>query len=138
MCDDGVDGSQVNALKKKLSDEGAMVKVVASHFGTIQDKDGKELGVDDTVLTSSCVLFDALAVPNGTDEMFETMNSDPAYKEFVRDTYLHFKPIAVNGAAVDYTNDVIGDDFTTSEGIVEDGSPQDFVNAVKEGRFWNR
>lgn len=138
LCDDGVDGSQVNALKKKLSDEGAMVKVVASHFGTIQDKDGKELGVDDTVLTSSCVLFDALAVPNGTDEMFETMNSDPAYKEFVRDTYLHFKPIAVNGAAVDYTNDVIGDDFTTSEGIVEDGSPQDFVNAVKEGRFWNR
>lgn len=138
LCHNGVDGDQVKALKKKLDSEGAMVKVVAAHFGTVKDKKGKELGVDDTVLTTACVLFDALAIPDGTDEMFEKMNADPAYKEFVRDTYFHFKPIAGNGAAVDFIKNVMGNDFTSSEGIVENGSPDDFVNAVKEGRFWNR
>lgn len=138
LCDDGVDGAQVYALKKTLEGEGAMVRVVASHFGSIKNKDGKELGVDDTVQTTSCVLFDALALPDGTTEMFDTMKSGPAYKEFVRDTYQHFKPIAGNGAAVDYIKTVIGDDFTTDEGLVENGSPEDFVNAVKQGRSWKR
>ena len=138
LCDEGVDGSQVNALKKALDKEGAMVKVVASHFGTIKDKKGKEIGVDDTVLTTASVLFDAMVIPDGSDKMFKTMKSDATYKEFVRDTYQHFKPMAANGAAVDYVKKVLGDDMTTKEGIVEDGSPEDFIKAAKEGRFWNR
>ncbi len=96
------------------------------------------MGVDDTVLTSSCVLFDATAVPDGTQGMFSTMKSDKRYKEFIRDTYFHFKPLSGNGAAVEFIKDAIGAELTTEEGIVQNGSPDDFVNAIKEGRFWKR
>lgn len=138
LCDDGVDGDQVDAYKDQLNGEKAMVRVVASHLGTIKDENGKEVMVDDTDITTSSVLFDALFVPDGTEEMFETMSSDTSFKEFVRDTYLHYKPIAANGKAVGFIKKVIGEDLTTTEGIVEDGTVEEFVDAVKEARFWNR
>lgn len=138
LCDDGVDGKQINEFKKTLMDESAMVKVVASHFGTLKDTAGTDIGIDDTVLTSASVLFDALVVPDGSREMFDSMKSDNRYKEFIRDTYLHYKPLAANGKAVDFIHDVLNDSFTTNEGIVQNGLPEDFVEAVKEGRFWKR
>lgn len=138
LCDDGVDGTQLDELKTTLLGEGAMVRVVASHFGTVKDKDGNEVNVDDTVLTTSCVLFDATAVPDGTAEMFDTMRSDNRFKEFVRDTYLHYKPLSGNGVAVDFIRESVGSDFTSDEGIVQNGTSGDFVDAIKEGRFWKR
>ena len=138
LCDDGVDGTQLDELKTTLLGEGAMVRVVASHFGTVKDKNGNEVNVDDTVLTTSCVLFDAIAVPDGTTEMFDTMRSDNRFKEFVRDTYLHYKPLSGNGVAVDFIRESIGSDFTSDEGIVQNGTSGDFVDAIKEGRFWKR
>ena len=138
LCDEGVDGAQLKKLKETLTGEGAMVRVVASHLGTINDRQGNEIEVDDSVLTTSCVLFDATAVPDGSQDMFTMMQLDPRYKEFVRDTYFHFKPIAGNGAAVNFILDVIGADLTTESGIVKDATPADFVKAIKEGRYWDR
>ena len=138
LCDKGVDGSHLKKLKETLTGEGAMVRVVASHLGTIKDNKGNEIEVDDSVLTTSCVLFDATAVPDGTAEMFSGMQSDPRYKEFVRDTYFHYKPLSGNGAAVQFILDMIGSDLTTESGIVKDGTPADFVKAIKEGRYWER
>jgi catalase len=138
LCNDGVDGEEVYRLKKTLLQEGAFVRVVAKHFGTLTDRNGKEVNVDDTVLTTSSVLFDATIVPSGSSEMFETMTSDSRYKEFVRDTYRHYKPLASNGLAVEYIRNIIGDDHTTDKGVVYNGSPEEIVKAIKHIRFWNR
>jgi catalase len=138
LCDEGVDGSQLKKLKETLTGEGAMVRVVASHLGIIRDNQGKEIEVDDSVLTTSCVLFDATVVPDGSPDMFIMMQIDPRYKEFVRDTYFHYKPISGNGAAVNFILDVIGEDLTTENGIIKDGNPANFVKAIKEGRYWDR
>ncbi|MEN6588513.1 MAG: catalase [Proteiniphilum sp.] len=138
LCDNGVDGTQLENLKKSLTAEGAMARVVASHLGMIKDNKGNEIEADDSVLTTSCVLFDALAVPDGSQDMFTRMQSDPRYKEFVRDTYFHYKPISANGAAVKFILDVVGEDLTTESGIVKDGNPADFIKAIKEGRYWDR
>lgn len=138
LCDEGVDGSQLKKLKETLTGEGAMVRVVASHLGIIRDNQGKEIEVDDSVLTTSCVLFDATVVPDGSPDMFIMMQMDPHYKEFVRDTYFHYKPISGNGAAVNFILDVIGEDLTTENGIIKDGNPANFVKAIKEGRYWDR
>ena len=70
--------------------------------------------------------------------MFETMTSDSRYKEFVRDTYRHYKPLASNGLAVEYIRNIIGDDHTTDKGVVYNGSPEEIVKAIKQIRFWNR
>lgn len=48
-----------DALKK----QGAMIKVVAPHGGTIKSDDGKEQKVDASIVTAESVLYDALYVP---------------------------------------------------------------------------
>lgn len=121
-----------------LLGEGAFVRVVDQHFGTVTDKDGNQVNVDDTVLTTSCVLFDATIVASGTQEMIDVMTSDVRFKEFVRNTYRHYKPLAGNGLAVNYIKNVVGDDHTSDEGVVYDGSPENIVEAIKQIRFWNR
>jgi len=138
LCDNGVDGTQLENLKKSLTGEGAMVRVVASHLGMIKDNKGKEIEADDSVLTTSCVLFDALAVPDGSQDMFTRMQSDPRYKEFVRDTYFHYKPISANGAAVNFILDAVGDDLTTESGYCKRWKSGRFIKAIKEGRYWDR
>lgn len=146
LCDDGVDGAELNRIKQALLDAGAMVRVVASHQGELQPAmdditiEGVDLSVaaDDSVRTTSCVLFDGIVVMNGTEQMVNAMLSDPRYKEFVKDTYLHHKPIAVYGNAEDFVTKAIGDDLTVEEGIVKNGSPAEVIDTFKEGRFWNR
>ena len=138
LCNDGVDGKEVEALKKTLLGEGAFVRVVAQHFGTVTDMNGGEVNVDDTVLTTSCVLFDATIVANGTQEMIDVMTSDVRFKEFVRDTYRHFKPLAGSELAAKYIKGVVGDVLTSDNGVVYNGTPEDIVEAIKQIRFWNR
>ena len=138
LCNDGVDGKEVEALKKTLLGEGAFVRVVAQHFGTVTDMNGEEVNVDDTVLTTSCVLFDATIVANGTKEMIDVMTSDVRFKEFVRDTYRHFKPLAGSELSAKYIKGVVGDDLTSDNGVVYNGTPEDIVEAIKQIRFWNR
>ena len=99
---------------------------------------GDEVNVDDTVLTTSCVLFDATIVANGTQAMIDVMTSDVRFKEFVRDTYRHYKPIAGSELAAKYIKGVVGDDLTSDNGVVYNGTPEDIVEAIKQIRFWNR
>ncbi len=138
LCNDGVDGNELTLFKETLLGEGAFVKVVAQHLGALTDKDGNAINVDEALLASSSTFYDALAIPNGTPEMFQTMRSDKLYKEFVRDCYHHFKPLAGNGLAVEYIKSTLGDGFTSEEGFVQDAPPEIFVKAIKEIRFWNR
>ena len=129
LCDDGVDGGELNRIKQALDNAGAMVRVVASHQGELQPAmdditiEGADVSVaaDDSVLTTSCVLFDGIVVMNGSERMVNAMLSDPRYKEFVKDTYKHYKPIAVYGNAEDFVMKAIGDDLTVKEGIVTNG-----------------
>lgn len=138
LCDDDVDGNQVKQLKDILLKNGAIVRLVASHLGVILDNEGNEINADDSILTTSSVLFDAIAVPDGTKKMVVSMKSSSKYKEFVRDTYLHFKPIYCNGVSAEFVKQAIGDDLTTEEGVLTDALVDDFVEAMKNVRFWNR
>lgn len=141
LCDDGVDGAALIKIKQALLEAGAMVRVVASHQGVLQQTSGSqdaEVSADDSVLTTSCVLFDGIVVLNGSGEMMDSMESDPRYKEFVKDTYKHYKPIAVHGNGVMFVMNAIGNDLTVEEGIVKDGTPEEIIGVFKQGRFWNR
>ncbi len=136
LCDDGVDAAELTNIKKALLDEGAGVRVVASHQGKLIGEN--ELAADDSVLTTSCVLFDGIVVLKGSDKMVESMKNDPRFKEFVKDTYQHFKPIAAQGNTIDFVMSAIGDDLTVEDGIVKNGNPSDIIKTFKQGRFWNR
>ncbi len=121
-----------------IKDEDANVRIVASHQGKLHNTDGQAVEADDSVIITDSVLFDALIVMGGRDEMLVGMLDDSRFKEFITDAYKHYKPIAAYGNGVEFTMNSIGDLLTTEDGIVKNGSNSEVIEALKQLRFWGR
>ena len=93
---DGCDDAGVNAVKKALEAEGAILKIVGIHGGMIRGTSGAELQVDYSLLTTSSVLFDGVYIPGGEDSV-DTLAAEIKTGDFVQSTYYHCKPIACTG-----------------------------------------
>ena len=65
LAADGVDTAAIEAMKKALTEAGAVAKVVAPRGGTLQRNGGIKVPVDFSLLTVGSVLFDAVFVPGG-------------------------------------------------------------------------
>ena len=137
FAEPGVDVKEVKNIKNALKEQKAMVKVVSSKLGEIKS-DNDTLAIDESILTSASVLYDALVIPNGNDEMKKMLESDKRFGEFLQNSYKHFKAIAVNGTAVDYMKKTLADIYTSDKGVIMNKSVDDFIDAVKQHRFWDR
>ncbi len=131
---DGVIEAQ--ALKDALGRAGAMAKIIAPTTGAL--KNGKvSLTVDHALMTTSSVLFDAIAVVGGK----ETWLALPDAKDFVGDAFRHCKAIAFMGDAVELIAEWrLGG--KKIPGVVTGNSSKDvssaFVKAIAAHRHWER
>ena len=141
---DGVDEKAVEKMKNSLLAEGAFVKIVAPKLGKIKGKSGGSIKVDQSLLTSSSVLFDAIFVPNGG---IKKLSSEVEAINFVSEAYRHCKAIALDGEAVElFQASYLGkklpkssaDKEWASLGIIINGSPKEFIKAIAQHRFWIR
>ncbi len=60
-----VSGAEVTKLKNALLKEGAQLKVIGTHAGTLKTAEGEDLPVDHPIFSCASVLFDAVYVPGG-------------------------------------------------------------------------
>jgi catalase len=142
---DGVDENSLNTMKIALEIEGATVKIIAPKLGRIQGLNGREIKVDKSFLTTASVLFDAVYIPSGKKSV-NALIAEPDAIHFMNQAYKHCKPIAVDEYGVELLNNSyiidneIFDDDKTSEqmGIIIDKSPDAFINAIAQHRFWER
>jgi catalase len=95
---DGVDGDAVAALAERMTREGAVARIVGARLGTVRTAQGGDLTVDVTAETTPSVLYDAVAIPGGTDSAAYLARWGHA-EEFVKDQYRHCKAILALGAA---------------------------------------
>ena len=134
FAENGVNKDQLKAMKTAMTNEGAVVKIVSSKLGEL---DGG-IKIDESLLQAASVCYDALFIPDGDENMKRALNKDERYGEFVWDTYHHFKPIAVNGMGEDFMKKALGNKLKSTAGIVSNGNAKDFIEAVKQHRFWER
>jgi catalase len=87
IATDDADLAGIAKLRKDLEKEGALVKVIAAHGGTI----GEEI-VERTFLTVRSIEFDAVAVADGAGTV-----SDPRVLVLLQEAYRHCKAIAAWG-----------------------------------------
>lgn len=146
LAGDGVDDKSFNAIIASIKAAKAVPMVIASHLGNILSSSGKKIKADESFLTTSSVLFDAVYVPAGKQSI-DALSKIPEVVEFLNQAYKHFKPIAVNKEAVELYRLSDGylkfhkglvNNLLSSEGILVDKSNKDFLLAVTEHRFWNR
>jgi catalase len=138
---DGFDGKQLEAMKKALMAEGAMLKTVAPKLGSIESSDGKAVAADFSFLTSASVMFDAVYVPGGSASV-GTLSADADAYHFIDEAYKHCKAIAGVGEAAEFiTNTFAGnaeDDKAVILGADVKSASQQFIKAIAQHRNWER
>lgn len=97
---DGVDAHSIMTLHEALSSAGAVPRFVGVRLGTVTGAEGESIAVEVTMEAMPAVLFDALALPDGTDAL-EALGADGHALEFVKEQYRHCKPILALGTGAD-------------------------------------
>jgi len=147
LAADGVDGDSLNAMKQALEAAGAQTKIVAPHLGNIASANGRHIKADQSFLTSASVLFDAVYVADGAKSA-ALLQGEPDAVHFVNEAYKHCKAIAANGAGAKLIEisamgvKLQGEGKTgkksSEAGVLIDGSPNEFIKAIAQHRFWER
>ena len=149
LASNHVDGAVVNALRKALEAEGAVVKLLAPKLGDITSNENEIIKVDHSLPTVSSVLFDAVFIP-GVEESAEQLCTDANAILFVKEAYKHGKAIAVSDGGVLLLNKALQPDeslqakFKDIGVIIELSESVDkafidkFIKAIAQHRFNGR
>lgn len=148
---DGVAGSEVEAMKNALMQEGAMAEVIAKYHGKVKSTDGKDVMVDKTFVTTASVVYDALYIPGGEQSVHALKQNGDAV-HFVNEMFKHCKPLAasnegidllaraeLNGVKLAERKDNVVDELgvVTLHGEV-DKLARRFFDAIRQHRHWAR
>jgi catalase len=94
----GFSGKDLAQVRKTLEGQGARVEVVGPTLSPVASEDGGEVVPVKTFLTASSVMYDAVFVPGGAKSV-GTIKGVPLAVDFVREAFLHCKPLALSGEA---------------------------------------
>ena len=147
----GVNGAEVDAMKKALKGVDATVKVVSKMSGEVTTTDGVSVVADESFKTAASVVFDAVYVPGGADSVNALSKSGDAI-HWLNETYKHCKPICATGDGMEILKataisgiEIAGeddDDTVSDHGVVTLRNGTDagsaFIEALSQHRFWDR
>ncbi|RLQ94359.1 catalase [Falsibacillus albus] len=139
---DGFDYEAVQKVMDTLKASGAMPEIISGSLGSIKSKDGNELDVDNTFLTVDSVLYDAVYVPGGKENV-EGLKKEREAVSFIQEAYSHFKAVAASTEGTELFSTIGVDSneagiITTDENTKFDSFSEQLLEAITEHRHWNR
>jgi catalase len=155
LAADGVNDSTIQQLKKTLESKGAHVFVIANTLGTIKGSSGQEIPVDVNAPTTSSIMFDAVFVPDGRENLSQLQKQGKA-RHFIAEAYKHGKAIAAIGDGIDLLKhanipNLTLSDPTSNGGVVDAAGvvtaqnvadlnvlSDHFAQAIAQHRHWDR
>jgi catalase len=139
LLTDGVDIKLVQSLKSALSEEGALLEIVAPKVGGVQASDGSWIEAKQKIDGGPSVLYDAVALLI-SDEGAKLVAKEPAARDFVADAFAHMKFIGHTRAAVALFEKA-GLGGNRDQGFIALDGESDcsaFVTACRKVRYWDR
>ncbi len=143
----GVASQSVSQARDALVEQGAAVKLIGPRIGTTLTSDAGNLVADGSLETDPGFLFDALVLPDG-EKASDTLAHYPQTMDFIKDQYLHYKPILVLGSGKKLLDKVGIDYEALSEnqhhGLIvraadtTDAAIKLFIPALALQRHWQR
>jgi len=135
---DGFDIKAFEAMKNTLEKEGAMLKLIAPHGGTITSNDSKEHKVDASISTTESVLFDAVYIPGG-NKAIKAILEESKFIKFLNEAFKHCKAIAADGAGEKLLDETYVSKHKEKDvAILINKNPTDFKDAIAKHRNWDR
>ena len=140
---DGVDGDAVWDATYALQEQGAVVRLVGPHIGTITPGNGQAIDADASLENHPGVLFDGVIVPGGA-EAAKRLAADPKAREFLTDQFLHSKTIWASRdaeallrlAGITQQDEELPGIFVTTKGDAK--ALQNFISALGHHRHFER
>jgi len=95
IMEDGVDATDVDALKSKLESRGAVVQIIAGSLAAVTADDGSVFVPKHSLTSTASVCFDALYICSGKKSADHLLNQDnkPGTLLFINEAYKHCKAI---------------------------------------------
>lgn len=142
LISDGVDGEAVWKATQALHEQGAVVRLVGQHIGSVNAKKGM-IDADASLENHPGVLFDGVIVPGGPDSV-QRLAKDPKAREFLTDQFLHCKPIwaasdaqaLLRQAGISSEDEALPGIFVTDN--VSTDALQRFIAALGRHRYFER
>jgi catalase len=148
---DGVESNSVITIQDALTEQGALVEIVAPRLGVAIAEDNTLVPVKQSFLTTASVMYDAIYIPGGTNSV-ATLAADPDAIHFINEAFRHCKAIAADPDAEQVLQETYfykklpgkneKETAAKSEGIIieEDVAvlSKSFIEAIKQHRFWER
>ena len=137
----GINLATVAFFKDSLTAAGAKIKVLAPRLGELSSG-GTTVSVDNNFLTMPSVAFDAVIIPDGP-EGINHLQKCPEAINFLREIYRHCKTIGILKESLSLLESAGIETGQSSEpGVVigheKKTMSEEFINAVKLHRHWNR
>lgn len=132
----GINDEAFTEIKKQLCEQDAVVNIIALKHGFVKTLNGDEYPVCERYDTTASVVFDAVYVPGG--ESVSELMTIPEALHFVAEAYKHCKPIGADKEGVNLLKTALPEDKIPSNGVITSGNLEEFVNAIKQHRFWER
>ncbi|PWN71446.1 catalase HPII [Chryseobacterium phosphatilyticum] len=139
----GINGGEVDDLKKTLEKEGARVEFIAPTLAKVSADDGEEFIPKHSLTSTSSVCFDALFICSGEGSVKELMIPENKHLvlHFINEAYKHCKAIYFGTDTEMLRNKSnVGLEKREDPAIItrEDANPKEkFIQAIEKHRVWD-
>lgn len=137
LAADGFSMKDLSKIKSALEKEGAMIKIVAPHGGTITCDEKMKHKVDAAIMTTESVLFDAVYIPGGKKSV-KTLAENVKYIKFVNEAFKHCKAIAADNEGEEFLNKTFVSGHMDDKAVIVNGKASEFKKAIQQHRNWDR
>ncbi len=139
LITDGVDQEILDALKKGLEAEGAMLEIIAPTIGGVKSNNGTMIVADQKLGGGPSVLYDAVAIL-ASDSAAQMLAKHPAARDFVTTAFTHFKFIGYTNAAKPLfeKTGLLSDLDEGCLALTKSNAASDFIAQCRSLRFWDR
>lgn len=134
---DGFSMKDFKKMANELIKDGAMLKLIAPHGGTITCDDNMVHKVDASIATTESVLYDAVYIPGGKKSVDELINHKKFIK-FINEAFKHCKAIAADNEGERLVEETYMKQFKDDEAVCINADSKKFIKAVSKHRNWNR
>lgn len=154
LAADGYDHKDVSHVMQALEAGGAKAHIISKHQGMLKSSSGEELEVDKSFVTTASVLYDAVYIPGGKENI-ETLKIQGDAVHFVNEAFRHCKPLGATGQGVEllkaanlpdiqFAGQKSADKVISDKGVVtsmkgDNSAFNDlFIAAIAKHRHWDR
>ncbi|MDO6760202.1 catalase [Tamlana sp. 2_MG-2023] len=137
LAADGFNMSDFKMFSEALEKEGAIVKIVAPHGGTVTCSEDMKHEVSAAISTTESVLYDAIYIPGGQASV-DALMGNKKFIKFINEGFKHCKAIAASHEGKNLINDSLVKNYLDDTAVFIDAKPNDFIEAISKHRNWDR